>query len=69
VEGFQTHVKDSLLRRRGAEEEEILEELEEGEYFGEEASELLPEGFSILEEGVPLVDLEGEGEDLIEEER
>jgi tetratricopeptide (TPR) repeat protein len=69
VEGFQTHVKDTLLRRRGAEEDEILEELEEGEYFGEEAGELIPEGFSILEEGLPMEEIDDGEEDLIEEEQ
>ena len=69
VEGFQPHVKDTLLRRRGAEEDEILEELEEGEYFGEEAGELIPEGFSILEEGLPMDDIDEAEEDLIEEEQ
>lgn len=67
VEGFQPHVKDTLLRRRSAEEEELMEELEEGEYYGEEAPELLPEGFSILEEGVAMDEDMG-GTDIIEEE-
>jgi len=67
VEGFQPHIKDSILRHRTAEEEELLEEMEEGEYMGEEAGELLPEGFSILEEGIPVEDVEEE-EELLEEE-
>ena len=43
VEGFQTHVKDTLLRHEAVEEEALEEdvELEEGE--------LIPEGFSIFE--------------------
>jgi tetratricopeptide (TPR) repeat protein len=67
VEGFQPHVKDTLLRRRSAEEEELLEEVDEGEFFGEEGQELIPEGFSILEEGLP-IDSEMGGDDLMEEE-
>jgi tetratricopeptide (TPR) repeat protein len=67
VEGFQTHVKDTLLRQRTPEEEELLEDTEEGEFYGEEAGELIPEGFSILEEGIPMEDLSEE--DLIEGEQ
>jgi hypothetical protein len=48
VEGFQPHVKDSLLRHEAEEEEE----LEEAELVELEEGELLPEGFSIFE-GVP----------------
>ena len=48
MEGFQPHVKESLLRG-GAEEEE---EVEEAELMELEEGELLPEGFSIFE-GVP----------------
>ncbi len=48
MEGFQPHVKDTLLRG-GAEEEE---EVEEAEMMELEEGELLPEGFSIFE-GVP----------------
>jgi tetratricopeptide (TPR) repeat protein len=66
VEGFQPHVKDTLLRQRTPEEEEMMEETEEGEYY-EEGAELIPEGFSILEEGIPLEDLSEE--DLIEGEQ
>jgi hypothetical protein len=64
-DGFQTHVKDSLLRSDS--EEEYLEELEEAEEGGLEEGELIPEGFSIFEEGTPI---EGEpvAEDLIEGE-
>jgi hypothetical protein len=67
VEGFQPHVKDTLLRRRSAEEEELLEDADEGEFFGEEGQELIPEGFSILEEGIT-IDSEMGGGDLMEEE-
>lgn len=49
VEGFQPHVKESLLRGEAEEEEEELEEAEMAEL---EEGELLPEGFSIFE-GVP----------------
>jgi len=58
VEGFQPHVKDTLLRH-GAVEEEALEEGEEVEL---EEGELIPEGFSIFE-GVP-----PDEETMIEEE-
>lgn len=68
VEGFQPHVKDTLLRRRSIEEEELLDEADEGEYFGDEGQELLPEGFSILEEGMP-IDADMSGDELIEEEQ
>jgi tetratricopeptide (TPR) repeat protein len=67
VEGFQPHVKDTLLRRRSPDEEELLEEAEEGEFFGEEGQELIPEGFSILEEGLAM-DSDMGGEELMEEE-
>ena len=66
VEGFQPHIKDTILRRRTVEEDELLEEMEEGEYLGEEAGDLLPEGFSILEEGVPAAEMDEE--DIMEEE-
>jgi tetratricopeptide (TPR) repeat protein len=58
VEGFQPHVKDTLLRHEAG-EEEALEEAEEAEL---EEGELIPEGFSIFE-GVP-----PEEEPMIEEE-
>ncbi len=45
VEGFQPHVKDTLLRHETAEEES----LEEGEDMELEEGELIPEGFSIFE--------------------
>lgn len=45
VEGFQPHVKDTLLRHEAVEEEA----LEEGEYGEMEEGELIPEGFSIFE--------------------
>ena len=48
VEGFQPHVKDTLLRHEAVEEEA----LEEAEYAELEEGELIPEGFSIFE-GVP----------------
>jgi hypothetical protein len=48
VEGFQPHVKDTLLRHEAVEEEA----LEEGEEVELEEGELIPEGFSIFE-GVP----------------
>lgn len=50
VEGFRPYIKDTLLRYGGAEEEE--EAWEGGEYPPEEEGELLPEGFSIVEEAV-----------------
>jgi tetratricopeptide (TPR) repeat protein len=49
VEGFQPHVKDTLLRH-GAVEEEALEE---AEYAELEEGELIPEGFSIFEGVAP----------------
>jgi len=49
VEGFQPHVRDTLLRNDAA-EEEILDDVDES---GEEERELLPEGFSIFERVVP----------------
>ena len=67
VEGFQPHVKDTLLRRRSPEEEELLEDVEESELFGEEGQELIPEGFSILEEGLT-IDSDMSGDELMEEE-
>jgi hypothetical protein len=48
VEGFQPHVKDTLLRHEAVDEEA----LEEGEEVELEEGELIPEGFSIFE-GVP----------------
>lgn len=49
VEGFQPHIKDTLLRHEAV-EEEILEE---AEYSELEEGELIPEGFSIFEGGAP----------------
>ncbi|GAI53101.1 unnamed protein product, partial [marine sediment metagenome] len=49
VEGFQPHVKDTLLRY-GAVEEEALDEAEDSDL---EEGELLPEGFSIFEGVAP----------------
>jgi len=66
MEGFQPHVRDTLLRRSTVEEEAF----EEAEYTELEEGELLPEGFSIFE-GVSSVDEEEEGEledDMIEED-
>ncbi|MBM4453847.1 MAG: tetratricopeptide repeat protein [Chloroflexi bacterium] len=66
MEGFQPHVRDTLLRH-GTVEEEALEEAELAEL---EEGELLPNGFSIFE-GVPAVEEEEEmplEEDLIEED-
>jgi tetratricopeptide (TPR) repeat protein len=65
MEGFQPHIRDTLLRHGTVEEEA----LEEADYAELEEGELLPEGFSIFE-GVSPVD-EEEGpmeEDLIEED-
>jgi len=65
MEGFQPHVRDTLLRHSTVEEEAF----EDNEYTELEEGELLPEGFSIFE-GAPSVD-EEEGqleEDLIEED-
>jgi hypothetical protein len=65
VEGFRPHVKDTLLRQGGA-EEEYLEEAEEVDYGDLDESELLPDGFSILEERVSVDELADD--DLLEEE-
>jgi hypothetical protein len=67
MEGFQPHVKDTLLRRRSAEDEEMLEEVDDSELFGEEGQDLIPEGFSILEESISMDSDMGE-DDLLEEE-
>jgi tetratricopeptide (TPR) repeat protein len=64
-EGFRPHVKDSLLRQGGV-EDEYLEEVEEIDYGDLDEGELLPDGFSILEERVPVDDLADD--DLLEEE-
>ena len=58
VEGFQPHVKDTLLRHEAVEEEA----LEEAEYTELEEGELIPEGFSIFEGVAP------DEEPMIEEE-
>jgi hypothetical protein len=50
AEGFHAHIRDSLLRSDS--EEEYLEDLEEIEEGTGEESEIVPEGFSIYEEGV-----------------
>lgn len=65
VEGFRLHVKDSLLRQGGA-EDDYMEEAEEIDYGDLDESELLPDGFSILEERVPVDDMADD--DLLEEE-
>jgi len=58
VEGFQPHVRDTLLRHEAV-EEEALEEAEDIEL---EEGELIPEGFSIFEGVAP------DEETVIEEE-
>jgi len=58
VEGFQPHVKDTLLRHEAGEEEAF----EEGEEVELEEGELIPEGFSIFERVPP------DEEPMIEEE-
>ena len=62
VEGFQPHVKDTLLRHETVEEEA----LEEGEEIELEEGELVPEGFSIFEGVAPGEEAIPEGE-FIEE--
>jgi hypothetical protein len=64
-DGFRPHIKDSLLRQGGA-EDDYIEEAEEIDYGDLDESELLPDGFSILEERVPGDDLTDD--DMIEEE-
>jgi tetratricopeptide (TPR) repeat protein len=63
VEGFQPHVKDTLLRHEAVEEEA----LEEGEYAELEDGELIPEGFSIFE-GVTTDEEPAIEEEFMEEE-
>jgi len=65
VEGFQPHVRDTLLRHGTVEEES----LEYAEYADLEEGELLPDGFSIFE-GIPPTDEEEapSEEDLMEED-
>jgi tetratricopeptide (TPR) repeat protein len=63
VEGFQPHVKDTLLRHEAVEEES----LEEGDYTEMEEGELIPEGFSIFEGVSPDEEPEIE-EEFLEEE-
>ncbi len=61
VEGFRPYIKDTLLQRGViSEEEEFWEEAEEARE--EEEAELLPDGFSILEEAVPVEEMEEEVE-------
>jgi len=64
VEGFQPHVKDTLLRHEAVEEEA----LEEGEYTELEEGELIPEGFSIFEGVATDEEPAIEEEEFIEEE-
>ncbi len=64
-EGFRPHIKDSLLRQGGA-EDDYVEEVEEIDYGDLDEGELLPDGFSILEERVPVDDMADE--DMLEEE-
>jgi hypothetical protein len=63
VEGFQPHVKDTLLRHDAVEEEA----LEEGDYSEMEEGELIPEGFSIFE-GVSTDEEPEIEEEFLEEE-
>ena len=62
VEGFQPHVRDTLLRHEAV-EEEAMEEAEDIEL---EESELIPEGFSIFERVAPEEESEVE-EEFMEE--
>ena len=62
VEGFQPHVRDTLLRHEAV-EEESLEETEDMEL---EEGELIPEGFSIFE-GVAPDEETGVEEEFMEE--
>ena len=62
VEGFQPHVRDTLLRHEAV-EEEALEEAEDMEL---EEGELIPEGFSIFE-GVATEEEPGIEEEFMEE--
>jgi tetratricopeptide (TPR) repeat protein len=64
VEGFQPHVKDTLLRHEAVEEEA----LEEGEYAELDEGELIPEGFSIFEGVASDEEPAIEEEEFIEEE-
>jgi tetratricopeptide (TPR) repeat protein len=64
VEGFQPHVKDTLLRHEAGEEEA----LEEGDYAELEEGELIPEGFSIFEGVATDEEPAIEEEEFIEEE-
>jgi len=63
VEGFQPHVKDTLLRHEAVEEEA----LEEAEYAELEEGELIPEGFSIFEGVAPNEEVMVE-EEFVDEE-
>jgi len=65
MEGFQPHVRDTLLRHSTVEEESF----DESEYTELEEGELLPEGFSIFE-GVPPMEEEEDQmeEDIMEED-
>lgn len=61
VEGFRPYIKDTLLRRGAISEVEEL--WGEAEYAQEEEAELIPEGFSILEETTPAEEIEEEIEE------
>lgn len=58
LEGFQPHIKDTLLRHEALEEEV----LEEAEYAELEEAELVPEGFSIFEGVTPSEEVMAEDE-------
>jgi len=65
MEGFQPHVRDTLLRHSTVEEDAF----EESGYIELEEGELLPEGFSIFEGISPMDEEEDQQEeDLIEED-
>jgi 8-oxo-dGTP pyrophosphatase MutT (NUDIX family) len=66
AEGFQTHIKDTILRE-GAGEEEFNEDADDEEYTDLEESEILPDGFSILGEDLSVETLADE--ELIDEEQ
>jgi hypothetical protein len=66
AEGFQTHIKDTILRE-GAGDEEFQEESEDEEFSDVEEPELLPDGFSILGEDLSVETLADA--ELIDEEQ
>jgi tetratricopeptide (TPR) repeat protein len=65
-EGFQPHIKDTILRE-GAGDEEFPEEVEDEEFTDLEDTDLLPDGFSILGEDLSVETLADE--ELIDEEQ